>query len=472
MAAQSGKKKSSSETVYIKKCDIYDRSKIEAIVLEGMKALKYTPKGNVFVKPNVVFANKVETFGDGAWTPTAFVGGSIQAISRMAGVDRIDMGENAAVGFPTRLCYKHSGYNSEIKEVKKNADCRINMFCIDEEKRDTRFVGGVVHDTLRVSRKMARADSMVYLPRLKGHCVCNMTGAVKLNIGICSDDERSIRHDFLLNEKIVDLLSVGYPDFIVMDAIDVGIGNEAFPDTRKAGLIIMGTNPIAVDLVGLRLLGLKIEEVPYLKIAVDRGYTPKSLKDVTIKGDLKSIKDIDQYAKKLKPYDDEFYRWQDVNRELDRLNSPMRFFSGPYNKHIGEKCETGCIMGLKMFLSGNEKYAGAEAFANAKPVVFVIGQAEETIDAAGHEVFLLGSCANADVVNAKKITKIDKCFTTASDMNLAIGHKLGMPAITRNIPFMLELLGSMNRASLNKLIKGRYFQDIGTFAYRHLLRRL
>jgi Domain of unknown function (DUF362) len=37
---------------------------------------------------------------------------------------------------------------------------------------------------------------MVYLPKLKCHCVSTMTGAVKLNIGICSDDERAIRYDF------------------------------------------------------------------------------------------------------------------------------------------------------------------------------------------------------------------------------------------------------------------------------------
>ncbi len=64
---------------------------------------------------------------------------------------------------------------------------------MDEERRDPVFIGGMVHDNLRVSRNMARADTKVYLPKLKCHCVSNMTGAVKLNIGICSDDERSIR---------------------------------------------------------------------------------------------------------------------------------------------------------------------------------------------------------------------------------------------------------------------------------------
>ncbi len=472
MAKKPAETRIPSNAVYIRKCDGYDRAKIEAIVLEGMKALKYAPRGNVYVKPNVVFANDRKTFGDGAFTPTSFVGGSLLALSRKEGVSRIDMGENSAIGFPTRLCYRHAGYIEEMKHVRKTADVPVGLFCIDEEKRDTVFIGGVVHDTLRVSRKMARADSKVYLPRLKGHCVCNMTGAVKLNIGICSDDERAIRHDFLLNEKIADLLSAGYPDFIVMDAIDVGIGNEAFPSTRRVGLVIMGTNPVAVDLVGIRLLGLKIDDVPYLKIAVRRGYTPVSLKDVVLQGDVSSIREIDEYAKRLQPYDDEFYRWQDITGELKRLKSPIRFFSGPYREGGAEKCETGCIMGLKMFLSGNEKYGGAGAFAKAKPVVFVIGKCGETIDARGEEVFLLGSCARAAVVNAKKITRIDKCFTTASDMNLALGSKLGLPAITRNLPFMLELFGAMNRASLKKMMSGRYAQDIGTFMYRHMLKRL
>ena len=38
----------------------------------------------------------------------------------------------------------------------------------------------------------------------------------------------------MLNEKIVDLLVAGYPDFIVMDAIDVGMGNEAWSALRLA----------------------------------------------------------------------------------------------------------------------------------------------------------------------------------------------------------------------------------------------
>ncbi len=92
----------------------------------------------------------------------------------------------------------YAGYDTLMREVGKEARCPVDLYCLDEEPRETVFIGGAVHDTLRISRRMVRADSVVYLPELKGNCASNMTGAVKLNIGICSDDERSIRHDFML----------------------------------------------------------------------------------------------------------------------------------------------------------------------------------------------------------------------------------------------------------------------------------
>jgi uncharacterized protein (DUF362 family) len=459
-------------TVIAMRCESYDRKNIGEIIARGMNLLGYRPGGRVFVKPNVVFAYNTKVFGDMAYTATPLMGAALRTLAGQPGVKRVDMGENSAIGFPTRLCYKNAGYYDEVAAVRETATCPVDIFCMDEVPRKSVFVGGKVHDNLRISKIMADADTRVYLPKLKGHCVSNMTGAVKLNVGICSDDERAIRHDFLLNEKIVDLLAVGYPDFIVMDAIDVGVGNEAFPVRRKLGLILMGTNPMAVDLVGARLLGLGIDDVPYMKAAAARGYTPSNIADVTIAGDLGSLEDIDEQAKRILPYDDDFYGWQDVEKELERLNSPLQFKWGPYQGGNEKKCLTGCVMGLKMFLGGIEKHAGALAFAGAKPAVFVIGDVKEPIDARGGEVYKLGSCARANVVNAKKVIHIDKCFTTASDMNLAIAHRLGMPAITRDLRFLKDYAGAIAAASLQKLIGMRYAQDVGHFLANGLVRRV
>ncbi len=454
------------------RCETYDRDRMKAIIADGMKRLNYAPAGKVFVKPNVVFAHKNEKFSDFACTATPLVGAALSAVADEKKVSRIDLGENSAIGFPTRLCYKAVGYYDEVKQVRRNASCPIGIYCMDEDRRESVFVGGNVHDNLRVSRTMARADTKIYLPKLKCHCVSAMTGAVKLNIGICSDDERSIRHDFLLNEKIVDLLVPGYPDFIVMDAIDVGMGNEAFPTVRKLGLILMGTNPLAVDLVGARLLGLGLEDVPYLKLAVERGYTPASLDNIVIEGDLNSLEDIEKQAERLKPYDDEFYRWQDVGKELKRLNSPINFHWGPYSEMKEDRCLTGCVMGVKMFLGSMEKFAGAEAFANADPVSLVIGKHDKPIDAKGSEVFIIGSCADVKVENARKTIHIDKCFTTAGDMNLAFAHRMGMPTIMRSPSFLLSYGGAIASSALKKTVGLRYMQDIGHFITKGLIRKI
>lgn len=459
--------------VLVVRCESYDPDAIQRHVSEGMERLGYSPSGKIFVKPNVVFAGDPDTFGVHAFTNTDLVGAVLRALGKSRGVERIDMGENSGIGFPTRLCFKNAGYFDEVKRVRADVSCPVGLFCIDEDRRQEVFVGGKVHDTLRLSQKMANADSMVYLPKLKCHCVSTITNAVKLNIGICSDDERAIRHDFLLNDKIVDLLAVGWPDFIVVDAIEIGVGNEAFPIPRKLGLLLMGTNPIAIDLVGARLLGYELDDVPYLKLAVERGYTPTALDDVVLEGDLTSIAELDAHAKRIQPRNNaEYTAWQDIGAELKRLDSPIRFYFGPYGDSSDDFCLTGCVMGLKMFLAGYEQYAGPEAFAAAKPVVFVIGRCEEPIDARGEEAFVIGSCSRAEVRNASKITRIEKCFTTASDLTFAISQRLGMPTPMRDIRFAAPLLAQVAKASANKLVRRRYMQDFSHFLKKSLIRKV
>jgi len=447
--------------VMIRRCENYDRNTILDIVRAGMRELNYHPAGNIYVKPNVVFASKKGKYGSTAYTHPTLMGASLLALSESKDAVRIDLGEKTAIGYPTRMNFKYAGYYKEIKSIRKKAATPVGIFCIDEVRRDNVFVGGQVHAKLRVARKMARADTMVYLPKLKCHCVSTMTGAVKLNIGICSDDERAIRHDFLLDHKIVDLLAVGSPDFIVMDAIDVGIGNEAVPTPRKLGLIIMGTNPLAVDLVGARLLGYDLDDVPYLKQAVERGYLPAGLDQVVISGDLNRIDDLDRAAQRIMPYDDAYQRWQDIHKELARMKSPIRFFWGYSKAADKSKCGTGCVMGAKMFFGFMERYAGEKAFKKAKPVVLVIGKIEDPIDAKGQQVFMIGSCSQANVMNAKKIIRIDNCFTTAVDLAIIVRGRLGIPAPISDPKEILPLVYHFFVAILMKIKNLRYFQDMG-----------
>ena len=67
--------------VFIKRCEDYDRKRIEAIVAEGMAHFNYRPHGRVMVKPNVVFAYNTERFGSTAFTATPLVAAVLMPIS-------------------------------------------------------------------------------------------------------------------------------------------------------------------------------------------------------------------------------------------------------------------------------------------------------------------------------------------------------------------------------------------------------
>jgi len=217
---------------------------------------------------------------------------------------------------------------------------------------------------------------------------------------------------------------------------------------------------------------LDIGEVPYLARAVECGYGPGRLSEVKLLGDITTLKALDRHAERIKPYDDEFYHWPDVDREFKNLKTPMRFYWGGSRARDGGRCLTGCVMGLKMFMGFHERFAGAEAFRKAKPVVFVIGNVGERIDAAGEEVFMLGSCARAEVVNAKRVLRINNCFTTAVEMTMAIRGRMGISSPFYDMGQLLPLALYFMAASGRKLVTGRYFQDIAHFFAHGLLKKI
>jgi len=465
--------KNNDNRVMVVECGEYDPAKLRAIVERGMKELGYAAKGKVALKPNVVFAYDPKIYSPIAYTNFDVVEGAVRAIADQAGVERVSIIENPAVGNPSRLTFRWSGYTKRVARLKPQLSKPLTLVGIDEDRRVPVFIGGSVHHRVRLSKKFMEADTRIYVPKLKCHCVSKMTGTVKLNIGILNFDDRSVRHDFLLNEKIADLAQVGWPDFVVMDAIDIGVGNEALPPGRKLGLILMGKNALAVDLVAARLLGLKGEtEVPYLAALIRRGYEPSRLGEVTLLGDAKSVSDLERFAERVKPYDDEFYRWQDCNKEFARMGSPLKLLHGPYSDFSEEKCETGCVMGIKMYMAFLEAFAGAEAFKKARPSLFIIGNIRDEVDAKGAPVFMFGSCARAKVKNAKYVMKIEKCFVTAADMILLVGNRTGIKSPFMDPKFLAQMVPAVLAGAVRKTFNGRYLQDVGEFVVQHLLRRL
>jgi len=112
---------------------------------------------------------------------------------------------------------------------------------------------------------------------------------------------RSPDHNFNLHHKIVDVLSHVRPDVTLIEGVEGTIYGHypalALADrcVKPFRVLVGGLNVVAVDIVGARIFGKRIEDVPHLKIALERGLGEgvQSERDINIIGDCSSYDDLD-----------------------------------------------------------------------------------------------------------------------------------------------------------------------------------
>lgn len=489
--------------VLIKKCETYDRRKINGIIRQGMKEFNLEPAGKIFIKPNVVFADYDEkTFPGNAYTNKDFLAGLLLALRMRPAVEKISIGENCGIGIPNRLFYRWSGYYKLIRELKagefspldpeyceeEDFPPELEIYSLEEDRFVEKFVGGSVHSYVRLSKKITDSDFKIAVPKLKKHSSVDFTCCVKLNIGVVDDAERSIRHDYGIGEKICDLHQASPYDFYAVDAIEAGVGIETSPDVRNLGAVIMGTNAVAIDMVAAYLYGLDWKET-YLKTAVERGLGPKSLDEIEIAGDFNdmagldlefcflpkdenfnSVAALDILKAKLKPYDEKFYRWHESPDDLKRLNSPITYHHGPTQVSPEIWCKAGCVMGTEISFSFLERYDAA-GFKNA-PLAIIIGKHEE-IDCGGKVAILLGKCTEVKrLKNAKKTVKIERCFATVLDMLPYLIWHGGFKNPMLRPKFLAGVARAVVETVAKKIITGRYLQEIYYFLKYKALKKI
>jgi ferredoxin len=107
-----------------------------------------------------------------------------------------------------------------------------------------------------------------------------LTGAVKNCLGVIpglakADLHRRAPHPDDFAELVVDLLPALAPRFSFVDGV-AGLEGDgpASGEVRNFGLVVGGYNPASVDLVLARILGLDADDVPTVKLSLERGLTP------------------------------------------------------------------------------------------------------------------------------------------------------------------------------------------------------
>ncbi|MDX1947949.1 MAG: DUF362 domain-containing protein [Pirellulaceae bacterium] len=124
-------------------------------------------------------------------------------------------------------------------------------------------------------RAVVEADLVVSLPKMKTHHWVGVTAAMK-NLygtipGIKYGWPKNVLHHNGIPETVFDINASLPKTIAIVDGIDCMEGDGPIMGTMKPmGLVLVGTNPAAVDATVCRLMEVDPWAVPYLQLAADR----------------------------------------------------------------------------------------------------------------------------------------------------------------------------------------------------------
>jgi uncharacterized protein (DUF362 family) len=204
---------------------------------------------------------------------------------------------NSLPGFPTRYSFKHTGYAS--------LSSRLNTRLLPLDEAATRGVtikDGKTTQNAKLPVAWLDASFRVLMPKLRQSTLVPFAGALRQLQALLPQNEQ-LNESHRLPEKMIDLLSAAPVDLIVVDAIQVlHKGGEVSGQPLDLGVIIVGTNPLAVDMICAAALGLEPAGVDFLQEAVSRGCSPASLDQIEFLGDV-SLADLLARAAKVELLD-------------------------------------------------------------------------------------------------------------------------------------------------------------------------
>lgn len=379
-----------------------------SIVGDMLASLASVPKGRIFIKPNIVTANK--RYIHHSYTQPAVVESMVRVL-RESGSEDISIGESGGFGIPSRLFFAESGYEAMARRLD------VPLLDLNEEPlTPVAMPRAAHHETMLLAECIRLADYKIWMPKLKQHIFTSFTNTLKLNVGILTHKERMLYHDWRIHEKIVDLLEVGYPDLVIVDAVDITYGFESAPHPVRLGALIGADDPLAADVVCAHIMGHDPHQVRHLVIAAERGYGSLDLADIDIEGDV-SLEELRQAPKGERR----------LFQDLPSLDTPIRFYAGTA-KDTGQTCDGGCEGALKGCLGTIEKRRPG-SLAKAQKGAIVTGVFPGDVIEPDRPVLLLGDCTVVEGrLEAQRVVRIRGCPMPARDLFLRFAWIFRLPS--------------------------------------------
>jgi len=139
-----------------------------------------------------------------------------------------------------------------------------------------------------ILRDAVVCDTFINVPVLKHHGLTGLTLSMKNLMGVCSGTRGLMHVD--IGRKLVDVTDFIFPELTVIDATRFlsrnGPSGGNVDDVRTLNKIIVATDPTLADCYATQTVQKDPMEVPYLKVAIQRGF---GISDVS-KADIHYIK--------------------------------------------------------------------------------------------------------------------------------------------------------------------------------------
>ncbi|MCL5105706.1 MAG: DUF362 domain-containing protein [Armatimonadetes bacterium] len=296
--------------VSVVRCEGYEPEGVKAAVREALTLAELDdvvrPGQRALLKPNLLSTRLPE---EAVTTHPTLVRalGSIAA-ERGASVSIGDSppfaGESAAKY--ARLCER-----TGMSEVA--AELGVPIVRFEEDVAAVANPQGKFYRSFEVARAVIEADIVINIPKLKTHGLTAFSGAIKNIFGCVPGIRKGLFHvqsaedRTVFAQMLVDLATAIRPAMHVMDAVVAMEGegpNAGYPKT--VGLILASSDPVALDAVACRIVGMDPFSICTTRLAHEQGLGCGEVSSIEVRGlsigeasvqGFKHSSDVSQWAK-------------------------------------------------------------------------------------------------------------------------------------------------------------------------------
>lgn len=238
----------------------------------------YLKRGqNVILKPNYT-GNVPED--SGGVTSCAVLEGVIRLV-RESGAGKVSILEGCGtIALGTQKICKNLGVDRIAEKYDAELlDANLQPMCTRSDARFRELC------QVTLTKQIFDGSLIINIPVMKTHPLVDVTVAMKNMNGLLSPQDKRHFHDLNLRRAIVDYHMV-LPDYLTI--VDGLTGMEGMGPVEgmpvSMGIIMAGSNPVAVDASAARVMGFSPENIGYLQYAVEAGLGPVSEDAIEILG--------------------------------------------------------------------------------------------------------------------------------------------------------------------------------------------